>query len=253
MTSFSHVSAYRFVELHDLPTLRVSLFAKGIEHGIRGIFLLAPEGINLCLAGEDEGLRAYMAWLDEDARFANLETKWSRSNEMPYGKLRVRLKGEIIRMNHPEVRPIEKRAPIVDASTLKRWLDNGKDDEGREVVLIDTRNAFELDYGAFEGALDFKLERFSSFPAAIQAHRSELEGKAIVTYCTGGIRCEKAAIHMEGLGMSHVYQLDGGILRYFEQVGEAHYKGGCFVFDRRVQVTAGDMEKERAHEAASLR
>ena len=151
-------------------------------------------------------------------------------------------------MNHPEVRPIEKRAPIVDASTLKRWLDNGKDDEGRDVVLIDTRNAFELDYGAFEGALDFKLERFSNFPAAIQAHRDELEGKAIVTYCTGGIRCEKAAIHMEGLGMSHVYQLDGGILRYFEQVGEAHYKGGCFVFDRRVQVKASDMSEGLASE-----
>ncbi|MDO9218764.1 MAG: sulfurtransferase, partial [Lacisediminimonas sp.] len=125
------------------------------------------------------------------------------------------------------------RAPVVEAATLKRWLDQGHDDAGKPVVMVDTRNAFEVDVGTFVNTIDYRIEKFSEFPAVIEAHRSELADKTVVTFCTGGIRCEKAAIHMHNVGFDSVYQLDGGILKYFEEVGGAHYTGDCFVFDKR--------------------
>ena len=107
------------------------------------------------------------------------------------------------------------------------------DDAGREVVTLDTRNAFEVDHGRFAGAVDWRIEKFSEFPHALSEHRTELEGKTVVSYCTGGIRCEKAALLMREAGLQNVLQLDGGILRYFEETGGAHFEGSCFVFDER--------------------
>jgi UPF0176 protein len=100
-------------------------------------------------------------------------------------------------------------------------------------VALDTRNAFEVDHGTFEGAVDWRLQKFSDFPAAVKQHKAELQGKTVVSFCTGGIRCEKAAIYMREAGLDHVWQLDGGILKYFEQTGGAHFRGNCFVFDER--------------------
>jgi UPF0176 protein len=124
----------------------------------------------------------------------------------------------------------------VDAATLQRWLDQGHDDDGREVVLLDTRNDYETDAGKFPQAVDYRLASFTGFPVAIAADRGRYDGKTIVSYCTGGIRCEKAALHMQDLGMQHVYPLDGGILKYLEQTGGTHWQGDCFVFDGRVAV-----------------
>jgi len=158
----------------------------------------------------------------------------------------VKVKPEIIRMNQPTVRPQAGRAPAVDAPTLARWLANGsRDDAGREVVLLDTRNGFEVDAGAFAGAIDWRLTKFSEFPDAVQAHRAELEGKTVVSYCTGGIRCEKAALWMEHIGLRDVLQLDGGILRYFEQApGAPGWNGDCFVFDAREGLDAALREHQ---------
>ena len=116
---------------------------------------------------------------------------------------------------------------------MRRWLDQGHDDHGRAVVTLDTRNAFEVDYGTFEGAIDWRIGKFTEFPDAFRAHQSELQGKTVVSFCTGGIRCEKAAIFMREAGLDSVFQLDGGILGYFEKAGHAHYRGHCFVFDER--------------------
>ena len=124
--------------------------------------------------------------------------------------------------------------PKVNATTLARWLDQGRDDDGRDVVMLDTRNAFELEHGAFDGALDWHLSKFSDFPAALAAHRDELRDRTVVTYCTGGIRCEKAALALQEAGVANVWQLDGGILRYLETMRDApHWHGRCFVFDER--------------------
>jgi UPF0176 protein len=165
--------------------------------------------------------------------FSSLEAKESWSESMPFRRFKVKVKREIIRMDHPTIRPAQGRAPAVDAQTLARWLDQGHDDEQRPVVLLDTRNGFEIDHGGFAGALDWRLNQFTEFPKALAEHREALEGKTVVTYCTGGIRCEKAALYMQSVGLEDVLQLEGGILNYFELTDGRHYQGSCFVFDER--------------------
>lgn len=228
-----NISAYRFVELPDAAALREPIRERAAAAGLKGTVLLAGEGINLFLAGEAGAVRGFVDWLEEDPRFAALAPKESWSASVPFGRLLVKVKREIIRMNHPAIRPQAGRAPAVDAKTLARWLDAGRDDEGRPVVTLDTRNAFEVDHGRFAGAIDWRLTKFSEFPAAALAHREQLQDKTVVSYCTGGIRCEKAAIFLREAGVDRVLQLDGGILRYFEETGGRHFEGGCFVFDER--------------------
>lgn len=228
------VAAYRFVELDDTQALQRVLHERARAAALKGTVLLAEEGINLSLAGAPHALQAWLDALTADPRFAALELKWHEADALPFKRLLVKVKREIIRMNERGIRPQVVRAPAVDAATLARWLDAGRCDEGRPVVLLDTRNGFEVDAGAFEGAIDWRLQRFSDFPAAAAAHRAELEGKTVVSYCTGGIRCEKAALWLHEAGLQHVRQLDGGILRYFEQTeGAPHWRGRCFVFDER--------------------
>lgn len=238
MDSILNIAAYKFVSLDDREALRETLLARAGEGGLRGTILLAPEGINLFLAGAAEAVRAFLALLRADPRFADLEAKESWSAAQPFGRMLVKLKAEIIRMDHPMIRPEDGRAPAVNAATLARWLDQGHDDEGRPLVLLDTRNGFEVDHGAFENAVDWRLAKFTEFPQRLREHRAELEGRTVVSYCTGGIRCEKAALLMREEGLDHVYQLDGGILKYFELVGARHYQGNCFVFDEREALDA---------------
>ncbi|MCW3154601.1 sulfurtransferase [Achromobacter spanius] len=239
MTSVVNIAAYKFVSLDSLPDLRARLLAVAGDCALKGTILLAEEGINLFLAGSAEGIDAFLQTLRADPRFADLEVKFSHSDAVPFRKLLVKIKREIIRMDHPTIRPEAGRAPGVDAKTLARWLAQGADDAGRPVVMLDTRNAFEVDEGTFHNAIDWRIERFTQFPAAVQAHRADLEGKTVVSFCTGGIRCEKAAIYMNEAGIQNVYQLDGGILKYFEETGGPGYDGKCFVFDERHSLDPG--------------
>ncbi|AIT25200.1 rhodanese-like domain protein [Bordetella holmesii 44057] len=217
--SIVDIAAYKFVSLTDAAELRESLLAQTQALALKGTILLAPEGINLFLAGTQAAIDSFLDSLRQDARFADLEVKFSLSQTVPFGRMLVKLKREIIRMDHPTIRPEAGRAPSVDAPTLARWLEQGRDDAGREVVMLDTRNAFEVDVGTFRNAIDWRIERFTQFPDAVREHRAELEGKTVVSFCTGGIRCEKAAIFMGEIGIEHVYQLEGGILKYFEETG----------------------------------
>jgi UPF0176 protein len=228
-----NISCYLFVSLTDGPALRDRLHARAEALALKGTVLIAEEGINLFLAGPADAVRTWVDELRADPRFASLTPKESWSATQPFQRLKVKVKGEIIRMNRPTVRPDQApRAPALPPATLARWLDQGHDDDGREVVMLDTRNGFEVDHGAFDGAIDWRLHKFSDFPEALAAHRAELVGKTVVSYCTGGIRCEKAAMVLEAEGL-HAWQLDGGILKYFEDTGGKHYHGGCFVFDER--------------------
>jgi UPF0176 protein len=237
--SVLNLSAYRFVELPDVQALRARIHEQAQACGLRGTVLLAEEGINLFVAGAPDATEHWLATLCADSRLAGLDVKRSWSTHVPFARLRVKVKREIIRMNQPQVRPGAGRAPAVDAPTLARWLDAGHDDAGRPVHLLDTRNAFEVGHGAFDGALDWGLSKFSDFPAAAAAHCDELAGHTVVTYCTGGIRCEKAALALHDAGVEHVLQLDGGILRYLEQLPAApHWHGRCFVFDERESLDA---------------
>jgi UPF0176 protein len=233
-----NISCYLFVSLADTAALRDRLEARAQALALTGTVLIAEEGINLFLAGPPEAVNAWVNELRADARFATLTPKESWSEVQPFQRLKVKVKPEIIRMNRPTVRPDQApRAPALPPATLARWLDQGHDDAGREVVLLDTRNGFEVDQGAFDGAIDWRLDKFSDFPAALEAHKDELAGKTVVSYCTGGIRCEKAAMVLQAQGLT-AWQLDGGILKYFEDTGGKHYHGNCFVFDDRRGVNA---------------
>ncbi len=233
MNHILNISAYKFIPLPDAHALRETLLERALAHALKGTILLAEEGINLFLAGPSDAIRGFVTALQTDERFADINPKESWSAEQPFKKMLVKVKGEIIRMNHPTIRPANGRAPAVPPETVKRWLDAGVDDEGRPVVTLDTRNAFEVDQGTFEGAIDWRIDKFTEFPQAFLDHRADLVGKTVVSFCTGGIRCEKAAILMQAAGLDHVYQLEGGILKYFEETDGSHYRGGCFVFDER--------------------
>jgi UPF0176 protein len=242
----SNVAAYLFVPLEDLEGLRSRIFARARAAELRGTVLLAPEGINLFLAGPDVSLRAFFGSLRDEGPFEALTGKWSVSESMPFRRLLVKVKREIIRMDHPSIVPSNGRATAVLPRTLAQWLDQGHDDQGRPIALVDTRNAFEVGFGTFEGAEHFDLKKFTEFPGAIANARSRFEGKTIVAFCTGGIRCEKAALYMQAIGIPNVLQLEGGILRYFEDTtprgsNAPHYVGTCFVFDEREALTS-DLE-----------
>jgi len=237
MPSILNISSYKFVTLPDAQALRDTLYERALALNLKGTVLLAEEGINLFLAGPAQAVRSWVSQLQQDTRFADVSPKESWSDHVPFGKLLVKVKGEIIRMNHPTIRPDARgeagRAPAVAPHTLRQWLDQGHDDEGRPVVTLDTRNAFEVDHGTFEHTIDWRIHKFSEFPEQVQAHKADFEGKTVVSFCTGGIRCEKAALYMQEAGIERVYQLEGGILKYFELTDGAHWQGKCFVFDER--------------------
>jgi UPF0176 protein len=239
-----NIATYKFVSLPQPADWVQPLQQRCNQLELKGTIVLATEGINLFVAGGRTAVDQFLDFLRHDqlfaGRFGHLDIKASLSASQPFKRMVVRTAKEIITMRHPMICPEALRAPAVDAATLKGWLDQGHDDDGRKVVLIDTRNAFEVKMGTFEGAIDFDIERFSQFPDAVRKALDDMEGglkdKTIVSFCTGGIRCEKAALFMQELEIPHVYQLDGGILRYFEQAGGAHWGGECFVFDERVAV-----------------
>ena len=167
MTTILNISAYKFVTLPDAEALRDTLMARAKDLQLKGTILLAEEGINLFLAGPTLAVRNFVAQLQQDPRFADLAPKESWSDTQPFKKRLIKVTREIIRMDHPAIRPADGRAPAVTAATLNRWLDAGMDDEGRPVVLLDTRNGFEVDEGTFEGAIDWRLGKFSDFPQAL--------------------------------------------------------------------------------------
>jgi UPF0176 protein len=233
MKTYLNLSAYQFVALKNPHELAVRIRAEAAARELKGTVLLAHEGINLFVAGRADEARGLMAWLQSDARLARLEAKESHSVQLAFRKLVVKVKAEIIRMNHPTIRPEQGRARSVSATTLAQWLAQGHDDQGREVLMLDARNGFEVDHGRFKGAVDWRLNQFSDFTSAAQAHQNELRNKTVVSYCTGGIRCEKAALYLQEAGIADAWQLEGGILNYLKTTQGQHFEGDCFVFDAR--------------------
>ena len=242
-----NIAAYRFVALDDPAQLRAAFKARAQALGLKGTILVAPEGINLFLAGTEANIGAFLATLRADTRFAAIGVKRSWSASQPFKRLLVKIKREIVSMRRPEINPHAMPAPRLAPRELKRWLD-----EGRDIVLLDTRNQFEVDIGSFENTLSLKLKSFSDFPEATPALAEASRDRVVVTFCTGGIRCEKAAPWLLSQGFREVYQLDGGILNYFEQCGGAHFRGACFVFDERVAVDTALRQTRAAPAGAEL-
>jgi len=231
-----NIAAYLFVAIDDADVLVDRLRVRAEGDGLRGSMLVTPEGLNLFLAGTEAALRGFLDWLREDPRFAALQAKESWSEAIPFAKLKVKRKHEIIAFRREHASPLEagQRAPAVDPPTLARWIAQGHDDAGRRLVLLDTRNREEVGFGTFQDALTLPIDNFTELPAALAPHRDALRDATVVSFCTGGIRCEKAALWLRHDGMDNLLQLEGGILGYFEQVGGLGYDGRCFVFDARV-------------------
>lgn len=243
-----NIAAYHFATVDDPPRLAAWVREQAEAGELRGTVLVAGEGINLFLAGAAAPIEALLDGLRADPRFAGLTVKYSHSRQQPFARLKVKLKQEIIAFRREHASPVRERAPSVTPDTLARWLDRGHDDDGRRVVLLDTRNREEVGYGSFADALTLPIDNFTELPEALAPHREALADATVVSFCTGGIRCEKAALWLRADGMDNLLQLDGGILGYFEQVGGRHYQGRCFVFDERVAL---DPALQPLHDAAA--
>jgi UPF0176 protein len=239
------------VELEDLEALRERLKARALEQELKGSILLSAEGINGFLAGPPSRLRPFLEWLFAMPPFRGMEPKESYSSDVPFARMLVKVKKEIIAMGRPEISPAKFTGKRLAPVELKNWYDTKKD-----FVIVDTRNDYEVAEGTFKNAVHYDIETFREFPEKFEKETEALRDKTVVMFCTGGIRCEKATALAMDLGVKDVYQLEGGILKYFEEVGPAHYRGECFVFDHRTNVDAGlePREERRLREkAAGLR
>ncbi len=229
--SVLNAAAYKFAELTELPELRERLKGECHSLGLKGSILISPEGINLFIAGEPSAVEKLLLLLRSIPGLEALEEKRSESEEQPFNRMLVKIKQEIIAFGVEGINPARHTSPRLPAKDLKRWLD-----EGRDFLLLDTRNTYEVKLGTFEGAQTLPIRHFRKFPEAVRQLPEELKKMPVVSFCTGGIRCEKAAPFLEKEGFQEVYQLEGGILKYFEECGGAHWDGECFVFDKRVGV-----------------
>ena len=225
---YINLAGYKFVPLERLPELRAGLKECCGALGLKGTILLSPEGINVFVAGSELAVTSFKAFTHANSRLAGLRFKESISSYQPFKRMLVKIKKEIITLRVAGLDSAAQRTPAVTPVELKRWLD-----EGREVVLLDTRNAFEVETGTFRDAVHLNLKSFGEFPRAADKLDESLKSKTVVAFCTGGIRCEKAAPVLIQKGFRSVFQLEGGILRYFEDCGDTHFKGRCFVFDQR--------------------
>lgn len=244
MPSFTNIAAYQFASLTDLKELRTQLLAQCKAWQLKGTILLSTEGINLFVAGGREQVEALIAELRKLPGLESLAPKLSESDRQPFTRMLVRIKQEIIAFGVPGIEPAKRTSPKLPAAELKRWLD-----EGRPITLLDTRNDYEVKLGTFNNAVHLDIANFRQFPAAVAQLPTEMKQQPIVMFCTGGIRCEKAGPFMEREGFEQVYQLDGGILKYFEECGGEHYQGECFVFDQRVGVdpNLGETESDQCY------
>lgn len=228
-------SFYRFVDLPDYRELRAPWLARAQALGLKGTILLAPEGLNATLCGTPDTLRQYLHELQEDPRLTGLTWLESRhTGPAPFGRMQIRLKSEIIRMNTPGLSPDRHRGTYLKGEAWDALL------RDPETILIDTRNAYEVRIGTFKGALNPNLRYFSELPHWLDQHLADKQAKKIAMFCTGGIRCEKSTAYLKQKGFPEVYHLEGGILRYFEDTANAGelWEGSCFVFDERFAVDA---------------
>ena len=232
MKTVLNISSYKLTPLKadDLPDLQAHFIKEATQLGIRGTIVLAEEGINLFMAGEIENTLLFEDVIEAIEPFSDLQFKDSYSNRTPFEKLLVKIKPQLIPFGDTSLDIAHNDAPHLPPETLKQWFD-----EGKEMLLIDTRNHFEYEIGTFKGAKDPKTKHFHEFADVVDQF-DDYKDVPVVTFCTGGIRCEKAAPYLVQKGFKEVYQLDGGILKYFEKVGGEHWEGDCFVFDERITV-----------------
>lgn len=223
---------YKFVRLNDYQDLRSPTLAKLTELQVRGTLLLAKEGLNGTISGDDEKIHAFLDWLQADPRFAELDYKISYHQSQPFHRTKVKLKKEIVTMGVEGIDPNHVVGTYVEAQDWNALISDP------ETLLIDTRNEYEYGIGTFSGATNPHTETFRDFPKFVEQNLNPEKHKKVAMFCTGGIRCEKASAYMKEQGFDEVYHLKGGILKYLEAVDQKDtlWRGECFVFDDRVAV-----------------
>jgi UPF0176 protein len=226
---------YQFSRFDDPAAIRDGLAVVCADAGTKGTLLIAPEGINGTIAGTGEAVERVLDHIRTLPGCRDLEVKYSSAEAMPFHRMKVRLKREIVTMGQPDIDPLRDVGHYVAPTDWNALID------APDTILIDTRNDYEVDIGSFAGAINPKTKSFSEFPDWFRDHRDELSGKKIAMFCTGGIRCEKATAFLKAEGIDDVYHLKGGILRYLEDVpaADSRWSGECFVFDQRVAIGHG--------------
>mgnify|MGYP003330000320 CR=1 FL=1 len=230
------VSFYKFVDIEDPFALQKKLKCLTSTLGIKGTILLASEGINAMISGTAAAISEFKDEFKKDLRFADIEFKDSYYDDTSFRRMLVKVKKYIITMRQ-DVNPAEETGEYLDPLEFKKWQD-----EKRDILILDTRNDYEVSVGTFSGAINPNIKSFDEFPAWIDNNLKEDKEKPIVTFCTGGIRCEKATAYMQRQGFKKVYQLRGGIIKYFEETLKAetldsHWEGDCVVFDKRKAIS----------------
>ena len=239
MSNYLTAAFYKFVDLPDVAELKAPLLSLCEANEVKGIILLAAEGINSTIAGPADGVHAVLAYLRSDPRLADLQHKEAWSSKSPFYRMKVRLKREIVTMGVPGISPTQMAGEYVKPAHWNALISDP------EVVVIDTRNDYEVSIGTFAGAIDPHIKRFAQLPdwvsQAPALHPASGKKPKVAMFCTGGIRCEKSTAFMRAQGYDEVYHLEGGILKYLETVPEAQslWQGQCFVFDERVSVGHG--------------
>lgn len=234
---FVNIAYYKFVQIEQPQELRETLLNLCNDLQIKGTILLAHEGINSCLVGSNSAIDAFISFMHKHPYFSDIEFKKSYSEHIPFRRMLVKVKKEIIPMGMDSIQPANFTGKYVTAMELKEWLDKGED-----LVFLDTRNDYEVELGTFRNAIDPKIKKFRDFPDWVRENFMQYKKQKVITFCTGGIRCEKATAFMRQEGFEDVYQIHGGILKYFEETqkkapsDDNYYDGDCFVFDYRVAV-----------------
>ncbi len=237
MASFVNHAFYQFAKIPSPEAVKEELLRQSARApSVRGTVLVTPEGINTYYAGSNEDTKVLLESIRAIPGFEAVEPKISLSEEQPFRRLVIKNKREAISLGIPDLDPNEITGAYLKPAEFKRWMDENPDD----FVLVDTRNDYEVEIGTFEGAINPNIKTFKEFPKWLEENLSDQKHKKIVTFCTGGIRCEKATAHMIKAGYENVYQIDGGILKYLEETQDMadsnHWNGDCFVFDYRVAV-----------------
>lgn len=226
---------YKFVTVEDCEDLQRSLQTYCDNLALQGTILLAPEGLNATVSGSDEHIAQLLKWLRADPRFTDLTAKFSPADDHPFGRMKVKVKPEIVTLGQPAANPTERVGTYIAPAEWNQVISDP------DVVLVDARNDYEVNIGTFKGAVNPHTDSFRELPAYLTTHLNPQQHKKVAMFCTGGIRCEKATAYLLQQGFQEVYHLQGGILKYLEEVPEAEslWAGECFVFDERVAVSHG--------------
>ncbi|MDB2326705.1 rhodanese-like domain-containing protein [Candidatus Actinomarina sp.] len=227
--NIANITGYKFTPITDTKLLQEKIIKLSEENNLKGTVLISDKGINFSVAGLIENTSNFLKVIKKDEQFSDIDIKTTFNEYQPFRKMLVRIKKEIISMGVDEINPYEFTGEKIKPFELNKKLDAGED-----VILLDTRNEYEVRLGTFENAIDLNLDSFRDFPTKINGLREQIGDKEIVMFCTGGVRCEKASALMLKSGFKNVKQIDGGVINYFKETGGAHWKGDCFVFDDRV-------------------